>query len=303
MKQAFLFSGQGAQYPGMGRDYVQSYDVSRTIFSLADQVLGRPISKLCLEGSEEELRLTHNTQPCTFTVDFAIFQAARQEGYAAEGYAGFSLGEYVALAASGVLSFEDALRLVQFRADAMQGAVPEGTGAMAAIKECPEELLGEACHKAGGIVQPANYNSPRQTVLSGEAAAVARALEYLKGNHVRGVLLPVSAPFHTPLLEPARKALEEAFAKLVWHDAVMPVYLNADAKPHTDKEEIRKLVLQQTTSPVLWMQTIRAMRRDGFDAFYEMGPGHTLSGFNKTIFRDDPGVCFRTFGTVEAMRA
>ncbi len=303
MKQAFLFSGQGAQYPGMGRDYAQSYDVSKAVFSLADHVLNRPISTLCLEGSEEELRLTHNTQPCTFTVDYAIFQAARQEGYEAEGYAGFSLGEYVALAASGVLSFEDALRLVQFRADAMQSAVPEGTGAMAAIKECPQELLEEACGKAGGVVLPANYNSPKQTVLSGEVAAVAKALEYLKEHQVRGVLIPVSAPFHTPLLEPARKALEKAFAKLAWNDAAKPVYLNADARPHTDKEEIRNLVLKQTTSPVLWMQTIKAMRADGFDAFYEMGPGHTLSGFNKTIFTDDPGVCFRTFGTVEDMRA
>ena len=164
---------------------------------------------------------------------------------------------------------------------------------MAAIKECPEELLGEACHKAGGIVQPANYNSPRQTVLSGQSQAVEQALEFLKARHVRGVLLPVSAPFHTPLLEPARKALARKFDTLDWHDAAKPVYLNVDAQRHTDKEEIKSLVLRQTTSAVRWMQSILALKHDGFDSFLEMGPGHTLTGFNKAIFQDDSTVTFR----------
>ena len=293
MKQVFLFSGQGAQRPGMGYEFYTASRKAKEAFDLADQVLGRSLSHLCFQGSEEALSLTHNTQPCTFIVDWAIYQAALEAGCEAEAFAGFSLGEYVALAASGVLRFEEALTLVQFRADAMQAAVPAGEGAMAAIKECPLPLLEEACRSAGGLVMPANFNSPRQTVLSGQSQAVEQALEFLKARHVRGVLLPVSAPFHTPLLEPAREALARKFDTLDWHDAAKPVYLNVDAQKHTDKEEIKNLVLRQTISAVRWMQSILALKHDGFDYFLEMGPGHTLTGFNKAIFQDDPTITFR----------
>ncbi len=294
MKQAFLFSGQGAQYTGMGLEYAKSHAWAKAVFDCADEVLGRSISRLCFEGSEQELALTHNTQPCIFVVDYAIFQAAREEGKEAEGYAGLSLGEYVALAAGGVLSFEDALRLVQKRADAMQNAVPVGVGAMAALKSCPENLLDEAIRSVGGNVWPANFNSPRQTVISGETAPVTKVVEYLKERHVRAVVLPVSAPFHTPMLEPARKVLEAEFSKITWHDAKRPIYLNVDAMPHTKGEGIKALVLKQTVSPVKWMHSIKAMIQDGFDTFLEMGPGHALSSFGKAI-NDDENVVFSTF--------
>ena len=202
-KTAFLFSGQGAQAPGMMKQYYDSVPTSRRVFDAADEALGRSISELCFEGSQEDLDLTHNTQPCVLAADLAAYEAARAAGLEPDGFAGFSLGEYAALVAAGCLKLEDAFPLVQLRADAMQEAVPVGEGAMAAVMKLPADDVESLCAEVDGYVVCANYNSPAQTVVSGEAGAVDALVKLCKERKVRAMKLPVSAPFHCKLMEPA----------------------------------------------------------------------------------------------------
>lgn len=303
MKEAFLFPGQGAQYSGMMADFDRTYPACHDLFVEADDVLHRSISGLCFHGSEEDLALTHNTQPCTFVCDLVVAKAMEINGIGPSGTAGFSLGEYAALVQAGVLPFSVALPLVQFRADAMQRACPEGTGAMAAVKECPEDLVEEICaaiRKTGGKVWPTNYNSPKQIVVSGEAGAVEEAVRACKARKYRAVAIPVSAPFHTPLLEPARKELEAYLAPIPFRDASLPLWQNIDGRQHRSAPDIKRNLIDQATHPVRWMQTIRSMREEGFDTFSELGPGHTLTAFAKAILQGDPQATWRTMGTVEA---
>lgn len=306
MKTAFLFSGQGAQYPGMMADFDQAYPACHELFEEADRILGRSISSLCFHGTGEELSLTHNTQPCTLVCDLVVYKALESEGIKPDGYAGFSLGEYAALCASGALSFQDALRLVQTRADAMQKACPEGMGAMAAVKRASVETIEGVCEdvrSSGGQVWPVNYNSPKQIVISGEKSAVEAAVQKLSALKARAIILPVSAPFHTPLLQKATEVLESEFAEIDGHDARLPVYQNLDAKPHTSWQELKENTLRQTVSPVRWMQTITQMHEDGFTRFLELGPGHTLTSFTSAILTDDDETEALALGTVESLRA
>jgi len=280
-KTAFLFSGQGSQAPGMMKEHYDSVPGARRVFDAADEALGRSISKLCFEGSPEDLNLTHNTQPCVLAADLAAYEAALAVGYSPEGLAGFSLGEYAALVAAGCLSLEDAFPLVQLRADAMQEAVPVGKGAMAAVMKFDEVELEALCESVDGYIVCANYNSPVQVVVSGESAAVDMLVSLLKERKVRVMKLPVSAPFHCELMAPAASRLGKEVAALQFSEFQLPVYMNVDAMPLISTAELPSKMVAQAKSPVRWRQTLERMWSDGFTSYLECGPGTTLSGFVK----------------------
>ena len=285
MKIAFMFSGQGAQFPGMMKDLCEAESAARQVFDTADSALGRGIAGLCFEGSQEELNLTHNTQPCVLAADLAAAMALKAHGVEPEGGAGFSLGEYAALAYAGAIDMTDVFEIIQHRADAMQQAVAPGKGAMAAMMGGSPEKVEAICTAAtDGYVVAANYNSPTQTVISGESAAVDQAIALAREQRIRGVRLAVSAPFHCALMEPAARSLERLFESRRFSAPSMPVYMNVDAAANTDAAAIPSLLVRQAMSPVRWMQTLLNMQADGFDTFIECGPGHTLSGLaNKTL--------------------
>lgn len=282
MKIGFLFSGQGAQYPGMMKELWDMEPMAREIFEIADRVLGRGISELCFEGSQEDLNLTRNTQPCLLAADLAAAMALKAHGVKAGALAGFSLGEYAALAYAGVISTEEAFRIIQLRADAMQEAVPLGEGAMAAFF-CPdsekvEKICGDVTE---GYVAAANYNSPMQTVVSGTATGVDAACKAAKEEGILCVKLPVSAPFHCALMQPAAMKLKEAFADTSFSAPAIPVYMNVDGKEVKRGGKIPELLVRQAMSPVRWVDTIRNMNADGVDTFIECGAGKTLSSLVK----------------------
>ena len=279
MKIAFMFSGQGAQFPGMMKDLCQAEPASMAVFQAADRALGRGISQLSFEGTQEELNLTHNTQPCVLAADLAAAMALKAHGIEPEGAAGFSLGEYAALAYAGAIPMEDVFEIIQYRADSMQAAVAPGKGAMAAmLGGTPEQVEAACAAVTEGYVVAANYNCPGQTVISGEAEAVDRAIAIARESRIRGKKLAVSAPFHCALMEPAARRLEALFAEKTFAAPTIPVYMNVDAAVNADAAAIPGLLVRQAMSPVRWMQTLLNMRADGFDTFIECGPGRTLSG-------------------------
>lgn len=280
-KTAFLFSGQGSQYPGMMHDYYETVQGARRVFDLADAILDRPISKLCFEGTQDDLNITHNTQPCILAADLAEYEAAIASGFEPDGFAGFSIGEYAALVAAGCIHAEDAFVLIQLRADAMQRAVPVGEGAMAAVKKLSANEVEELCCQVDGYVVCANYNSPVQTVVSGDVLAVNELIALCKSRKVKAVRLPVSAPFHCDLMSPAAAELGEAIAELSLRDPELPVYMNVDALPLSSADDLPSKMVAQAKSPVLWRQTLEKMRDDGFTRYLECGPGSTLSSFVK----------------------
>ena len=306
MKIAFMFSGQGAQFPGMMKDLYEAEPAARAVFDAADAALGRGISALCFEGAQEELNLTHNTQPCVLAADLAAAAALKAHGVEPEGAAGFSLGEYAALAYAGAIATADVFPMIQFRADSMQDAVAPGVGAMAAmLGGTPEQVEAVCAAVTDGYVVAANYNCPTQTVISGEAAAVEQAIALAREQRIRGKVLPVSAPFHCALMEPAAKKLEALFAEKAFAAPSMPVYMNVDGMPNADAAAIPALLVRQAMSPVRWVQTLRNMQADGFDTFVECGPGRTLSGLaaktleGATILR--VGDCETLAQTLEAL--
>ena len=283
-KIAFLFSGQGAQVPGMMKDIVDESSAAKIVFDTADKVLGRSISELTFNGSQEDLNLTHNTQPCMLTAEIAAFKALIEKGIKPDVVAGFSLGEYAALVAAGVLATEDALRIIQIRADAMQEAVPVGKGAMAAVTKQDAETVKALCDEVDGYVIPVNYNCPGQITVSGENDAVDKLIELAKSRKIRTVKLPVSAPFHCALMAPASEKLAEAFKAISFSKPTLPCYSNVDATPYAMDADIADQLCTQAKSPVLWEQTLRNMADDGVDVFVEVGPGTTLSKFvSKTL--------------------
>lgn len=287
MKIGILFSGQGAQYPGMMKDLYDTEPAAKELFDQADQALGREISKLCFEGTQEDLNLTHNTQPCMLAGDLAAALVLRSHGIQADAVAGFSLGEYAALAYAGVISMEDVFRIIQIRADAMQEAVAPGEGAMAAFVGATAEQVEEICAKVTrGYVVAANYNSPVQTVVSGSAAGVDEACEMAETASLRCVRLAVSAPFHCALMEPAAKRLEKEFQTVTFKNPAVPVYMNVDGKPISDGRFVSGLLVKQAMSPVRWVQTLQNMQADGIDTFIECGAGKTLSGLVKKTLKD-----------------
>ena len=285
MKIAFMFSGQGAQFPGMMKDLYDASPAARAVFDTADRALGRGISALCFEGAQEQLNLTHNTQPCVLAADLAAAMALKARGIEPEGAAGFSLGEYAALTFAGAMGMEDAFETIQYRADSMQDAVAPGEGAMAAmLGGSPEQVEAVCAAVTEGYVVAANYNCPTQTVISGEADAVDQAIALAREQRIRGKKLAVSAPFHCALMEPAARKLEALFAAKRFDTPSMPVYMNVDARPVTGAGQIPSLLVKQAMSPVRWMQTLLNMRADGFDTFIECGPGKTLTGLaGKTL--------------------
>jgi [acyl-carrier-protein] S-malonyltransferase len=287
-KIAFLFPGQASQYPGMGRDLCQKFPSAKAVFDEADAALGVAISRVCFEGSEEDLKLTENTQPAILTVSVAAHRVLAEKGVTPDYVAGHSLGEYSALVAAGSLKFGDAVRLVRNRGKYMQEAVPAGEGAMAAILGLAPALVTEICRRAanGEVLAPANLNAPEQTVISGTAAAVKRAVELASQSGAkRAVLLPVSAPFHSELMKPAEARLEKDLAKAKFGELKYALVTNVDAEPITTGEEAREALVRQVCQPVRWEESVREMIGLGVSLFIEVGPGRVLSGLLRQIDR------------------
>lgn len=276
--KAFVFPGQGAQYPGMGKDLYEKSEIAKDLFKKANDILGFDISKIMFEGSPEELKQTKVTQPAIF-IHSVILAKVLGDKFKPEMTAGHSLGEFSALVAAGALSFEDGLILVSKRAMAMQKACEKQPSTMAAIVGMEDEIVEQACNETEGIVVAANYNCPGQLVISGSIDAVNAACELLKSKGAkRALVLPVGGAFHSPLMEPAREELAAAIENTVFNEPICPVYQNVDAKPQTDPEIIKKNLISQLTTPVRWTQTVINMVADGADDFTELGPGKVLQG-------------------------
>jgi [acyl-carrier-protein] S-malonyltransferase len=287
-KVAFVFPGQASQYPGMGKELADKYPAARGVFEEADKALGFSISKMCFEGTEEELKLTANTQPAILTVSVAAFRVLAEKGVVADFVAGHSLGEYSALVAAGSLNFSDAVKLVRKRGTYMQEAVPSGQGSMAAIMGLSPTVVTDVCKRAaqGEVCSPANLNSPEQTVISGHVDAVKRAVEIASQSGAkRAVVLAVSAPFHSTLMMPAQLKLEKDLASTKFDDLKMPLVTNVDADTIGKGEEASSALVRQVTMPVRWEESMRMLLDEGVNTFVEVGPGRVLTGLMRQIER------------------
>ena len=290
-KVVFLFPGQGSQYVGMGRDFFDNFPIARQTFEEADEALGFPLSALCFDGPEEQLRLTENTQPAIFTVSIAAQRVLAERGITPSYVAGHSLGEYSANVAAGTISFADAVRTVRSRGQYMQEAVPAGEGAMAAILGMAADEVLKACEDAaaetGAVVAAANINSPSQIAISGATSAVERAVALAKERGAKkAVMLHVSAPFHCPLMQPAQDRLAELLKAIPFADAAVPVVVNVDAKLTTDAETLRDALIRQVTGTVRWVESMQVLIAEKPDFFLEVGPGKVLSGLIRQIDRE-----------------
>ena len=287
-KIAFVFPGQASQYPGMGKELADNHPVAKAVFDEADKALGFSISRMCFTGSEEDLKLTANTQPAILTVSVAAHRTLMEKGITPDFVAGHSLGEYSALVASGSLKFSDAVQLVRKRGTYMQEAVPAGEGAMAAIMGLSPAVVVDACKRAaeGKVCSPANLNSPEQTVISGHADAVKRAVEIASQlGAKRAVVLPVSAPFHCAMMMPAQEKLEKDLRQIEFAALRFPLVTNVDADTETSGDEARDALIRQVTNPVRWEESVRELIDEGVNTFIEVGPGRVLSGLLRQIER------------------
>jgi [acyl-carrier-protein] S-malonyltransferase len=286
-KIAFIFPGQGSQYPGMGKELAENFRIARETFEEADDTLGWKLSQLCFEGPDEELRLTSNTQPAILATSIAILRVvAAETGLRADYLAGHSLGEYSALVAADALQYADAVNMVHLRGTFMQEAVPVGVGAMAAILGAEADIVAEICAEAAqtDVVVPANYNSPGQIVIAGNAAAVQRAIEIAKNRGFRkALLLPVSVPSHCCLMDPAGERLAKVIDKVIVSPLTVPVVTNVEGTPNCNSDQVKRLLVEQLSSPVLWDASVKRMIELGVTTFFEIGPGKVLSGLNKRI--------------------
>ena len=285
MSKAYIFPGQGSQFPGMGKALYERSAEARDLMDKANDILGFPITDIMFGESAEDLKATRVTQPAIFIHSVVLALCSGLETPAM--VAGHSLGEFSALAAAGAMSFEDALKLVAVRASAMQKCCEKAPGSMAAIIKLPTETIEEVCASCSGLVIPANYNCDGQVVISGEAEAVAEACKkMMEAGAKRALPLPVSGAFHSPLMEPARLELAEAIDKTPFQAPACPVYQNVNALPSSDPEVIKANLLKQLTSPVRWTQTVQNMVADGADYFLEIGPGTVLQGLVGRIAPD-----------------
>ena len=284
MKKAYVFPGQGSQYPGMAKDLYESNEVARMMLERANEILRFRITDIMFEGTAEELKQTRVTQPAIFL--HSVVMARCLQDFTPDMVAGHSLGEFSALVAAGAIDFEDGLRLVSIRAEAMQKACEMNPGSMAAVLALETAKVEEICSACEGTVIPANYNCEGQIVISGEKEAVEKACIRMKeAGAKRALPLPVGGAFHSPLMEPARAELAEGIEKTVFRTPTCPIYQNVTALPSTDPEEIKKNLLAQLTAPVRWTQSVRNMAGDGAEEFVELGPGTVLQGLINKILR------------------
>lgn len=286
---AFVFPGQGSQYPGMGKDLADNFNVAKLVFEEANDTLGFDLAALCFSGSEEDLKLTANTQPAILTASIAALRVLQEEADLSSAFtAGHSLGEYSALVAAGALDFADAVKTVRQRGTYMQEAVPVGIGAMAAIMGIEKKILLQLCQDAaaGEVVAPANYNSPGQIVIAGHTAAVERAIVLAKEQGAkRALLLPVSAPFHSTLMAPAAQRLQADLELINVTPLTCPVVSNVEAIPCQDESRVQSLLVEQVCAPVRWEESILKMKDLGVNRYVEIGPGRVLSSLIKRIDR------------------
>lgn len=282
---AYVFPGQGAQFPGMGKDLYENNPKAKELFEKANEILGFRITDIMFDGTAEELKQTNVTQPAIFL--HSVILAATTEGFKPDMVAGHSLGEFSALVANQTLSFEDALKLVSQRAIAMQKACEINPSTMAAILGLDDAKVEEVCGGIDDVVVAANYNCPGQLVISGSNKGIEVACEKMKeAGAKRALPLPVGGAFHSPLMEPAREELAAAIRSTTFNTPICPVYQNVNAKPSTDVEEIKENLISQLTAPVRWTQTVQQMVKDGATNFVECGPGKVLQGLVKKIASD-----------------
>lgn len=286
MKKAYIFPGQGSQFVGMGKDLYESSPLAKSLFEEANAILGFPITEVMFAGDEEALKQTRVTQPAIF-LHSVIQRQVLGDAFRPDMVAGHSLGEFSALVSSGVLTFEQGLRLVAKRAEAMQKACELQRGTMAAILGLDDAVVEQACKDTEGVVTPANYNCPGQLVISGAYEAVEQACETLKAAGAkRALILPVGGAFHSSLMKPAEEELAKAIGEISFQKPLCPIYQNVTTTAVTDPEEIKKNLIAQLTAPVKWTQSVQQMIADGATEFYELAPGKVLQGLVKKINKD-----------------
>jgi len=299
-KVAFIFPGQGAQAVGMGKRAYEDSAAGREVFEQADAALGESLTTLCFEGPDDALRLTQNAQPAILATSVALLRGLMGRCDAAAGH---SLGEYSAHVAAGTLGLQDALRLVRERGRLMQQAVPVGEGAMAAILGGDQETVERVCAQTAGVVEPGNYNCPGQLVIAGAKGAVEKACESLAAAGSKFRVLPVSAPFHSSLMQPAEDAFRPHLEGAAFSDPAFPVYVNVDARPVTSAQAAREALVRQVSRAVRWEQTITRMLEDGVGTFVEIGPGKVLTGMIRRIDKTAKRVNVESPADFEAARA